>query len=527
MSLRQWSLLLSLLVGAVLWSGSARAGESSPPGIPPELAKSFSLSGLALKNFGLYAKLVDSDTAPALATLNAEQPFVMASTAKLVTSLAALDLLGPDYRWRTRAFATGPLRGGRLAGDLVIVGGSAGLTPGQLSRWFKQMRREGLAEVTGYIVLEHLAFLHESAGWRESPEANAVPPPQALAPAPPSVTAYVDRGAADSLVVAVAPSRGPRAILTLSPRPAGITVVNDVIMGEGCRAWAVWESSDESGAGAPQLVVRGQWDSSCGKRDVASVRAPASVKLVPATQEMPTLRLPVMAAPTPVVAAVHQIVAGLWKDAGGRLGGRVIETDRWSRDARARSQPSWASQTSIPLAEVLREMNKTSNNLAARSLLLALADSATQVKRIRLLGEVARLRDAQDRVHAWLLTQGLVDGDIRVDLGSGQSHAERGKPRALVQLLANAWRVGAGKIFLESLPIAGVDGTLAHRMLKGPATGQAFLKTGTLSDTRALAGYVRAKSGKVYAVAVIVNHPKAAQATPSLDAFIEWVAKNG
>src|SRR5207245_9298858 len=223
------------------------------------------------------------------------------------------------------------------------------------------------------------------------------------------------------------------------------------------------------------------------------VRAPASVRRVPATEELPTRRLPVVAAPAPVVPTVARIVAGLWKDAGGQLGGRVIETDRSSRDGGARLQSPWTSQTSIPLAEVLREMNKTSNNLAARSLLLSLADSATQVKPVRISGEAARLRDAQDRVHAWLLTQGLVDGDIRVDLGSGQSHAERGKPRALVQLLANAWRGGTGKIFLESLPIAGVDGTLARRMLKGPATGQAFLKTGTLSDTRALAGYVRAK----------------------------------
>lgn len=509
--------------------GSARAGESKSPGIPPEIAKSFSLSGLALKNFGLYAKLVDSDASSTLAALNAEQPFVMASTTKLVTSLAALDLLGPDYRWRTRAFATGPLEGGRLAGDLVIVGGSAGLTPGELSRWFKQMRREGLTEVTGFIVLERVALLRESNNWRELLEANAVPQSQAVAVAlaPPPATAYGNRGAPGSLVVAVAPSTGTRAILTLSPRPAGITVVNDVVMGEGCVAWAVWESSDESGAGAPQLVVRGQWDSSCGKRVVASVRAPASVTLAPAPQEMPTLRLPVMAVPARAVPAVPLIVAGLWKSAGGRLGGRVIETDRWPRGAGARSQPPWASQTSIPLAEVLREMNKNSNNLAARSLLLSLADSTAQVRRIRLSGEAARLHDAQDRVHAWLLTQGLVDGDIRIDLGSGQSHAERGKPRALVQLLANAWQGGAKQIFLESLAIAGVDGTLARRMLKGPATGQAFLKTGTLSDTRALAGYVRAKSGKVYAVAAIVNHPKAAQATPSLDAFIEWIARNG
>jgi D-alanyl-D-alanine carboxypeptidase/D-alanyl-D-alanine-endopeptidase (penicillin-binding protein 4) len=136
-------------------------------------------------------------------------------------------------------------------------------------------------------------------------------------------------------------------------------------------------------------------------------------------------------------------------------------------------------------------------------------------------------RDAKARVHEWLIGQGLLEGDIRVDLGSGQSREERGKPRAMVQLLRQAWKAEGAQAFVNSLPIAGVDGTLANRMREGSATGQAFLKTGTLSDTRALAGYVRSRSGVVYAVAAIVNHPDAARARSALDAFIGWLARNG
>ena len=164
-------------------------------------------------------------------------------------------------------------------------------------------------------------------------------------------------------------------------------------------------------------------------------------------------------------------------------------------------------------------MNKTSNNLAARSLLLSLGSDAP--------ARTGVLPVAQARVRTWLRTQGLADGDIRIDEGSGQSRAERGKPRALVHLLVNAWRGVASQAFVDSLPIAGVDGTLRHRMRSGPASGQAFLKTGTLSDTRALAGYVRGKSGRIYAVAAIVTHPEAARGTPALDALIEWVAREG
>ncbi|HEY0856856.1 MAG TPA: D-alanyl-D-alanine carboxypeptidase, partial [Albitalea sp.] len=219
----------------------------------------------------------------------------------------------------------------------------------------------------------------------------------------------------------------------------------------------------------------------------------------------------------PVTLSSPRLVATLWAQTGGTLRGKVIET----QPARAReidAEEPWVSEASTALPELIREINKTSNNIAARSLLLSL--HAAPGRGTPLLG-------AQTRVNAWLRTQGLADGDIRIDVGSGQSRSERGKPRAMVQLLRNAWRGVASKVFVDSLPIAGVDGTLAHRMRSGLAAGQAHLKTGTLHDTRALAGYVRARSGKVYAVAAIVNHPLAARATPTLDAFIEWVARNG
>ena len=135
-------------------------------------------------------------------------------------------------------------------------------------------------------------------------------------------------------------------------------------------------------------------------------------------------------------------------------------------------------------------MNKTSNNEAARSVLLALAPDGAPLAASGPAFDAA-LRAAQQRVRDWLRSQGLRDGDITIVVGSGQSRAERGKPRALVELLRTAWRGPGSQTLLDSLPIAGVDGTLANRMKSGAATGQAYLKTGTLSDTRALAGYVR------------------------------------
>jgi D-alanyl-D-alanine carboxypeptidase/D-alanyl-D-alanine-endopeptidase (penicillin-binding protein 4) len=157
--------------------------------------------------------------------------------------------------------------------------------------------------------------------------------------------------------------------------------------------------------------------------------------------------------------------------------------------------------------------------MLARNLLLSLSPGFPL--------QPATLDAARERVQAWMRTQGLAGDDIEIDSGSGLSRLERGKPRAMVQLLTQAWKGRSAKAFMESLPVAGVDGTLANRFQTGAASGRAFLKTGTLSDARALAGYVKARSGKLYAVAVMVNHPEAGRATPALDALIEWLAREG
>ncbi|MFL6663315.1 MAG: D-alanyl-D-alanine carboxypeptidase/D-alanyl-D-alanine-endopeptidase [Rhizobacter sp.] len=372
--------------------------------LPPEAAATLAASGLPLTSFGLYVQPVDGgeDAAP-LAALNAERPFLLASTTKLVTALAALDLLGPTHRWRDTTLAPR-------------------LTPADLT------------------------------------VAGAAPDPRTF-----------NRGA---LVVSVHPGPGDKAAVTLRPRSSGVLIVNEVFMGGGCSAWAQWRDGDGS---VPEVWVRGRWDAACGTRDVANLR--------------------------PRAAATALQPVGLP-----------------AADLATNRPPHAARPTITTVAAAIREMNKTSDNIIARSLLLALSP--------RLAAGHA-LRDAQERIQAWLQRQGLDDDDIHVDEGSGQSHVERGKPRAMVELLRRAWSADTSRAFVDSLPVAGVDGTLSRRLRDGPAAGQAWLKTGTLSSARALAGYVRGASGTVYAVAVYVNDPGAARATPALDALIEWIARNG
>jgi D-alanyl-D-alanine carboxypeptidase/D-alanyl-D-alanine-endopeptidase (penicillin-binding protein 4) len=471
--------------------------------LPAAVAAILRGSGLPAKSFAFDVRPVDGIDARPLLAFHAEQPFLLASTTKVVTSLAALELLGPSHRWRTSAYATGPVVGGRLAGDLIIVGGPVGLTGNELRRWFRQMRAEGLDTVSGNIVLDDVALLHE----RDPKQMRATE--QERAPDAPIDARTYNLG---KLLVSVKPGAGERAVVMLKPRPANVLVVNDVLMGGGCSAWARWKTPDEIESGPPlQLWVRGRWSGDCGADDIAYVAPPPKLRLEPELGSAPALPI-----------AAPRMVADLWAEAGGALRGHVVERDVASSRPRA---ARWSSELLTPVGEVLREMNKTSNNEAARNVLLSLAPTGDDAGGGGL--KVGALKAAQERMRGWLRTQGLHDGDITVVLGSGQSRVERGKPRALVELLRNAWRGADSQTLVDSLPIAGVDGTLIHRMTSGAATGQAYLKTGTLSDTRALAGYVRAKSGRVYAVSMIVTDPAAGKGTPALDSLIEWVARAG
>ena len=195
-------------------------------------------SGVPIKSFGFYARPVDKDDtegAAALVSLNAEQTFLLASTTKVVTSLAALDLLGPGHSWPLRAYAAGPVTDGRLRGDLVIAGNRQAVTGDELRRWFTQMRAEGLHSVSGQIVLEDVLLV--------PPENAAAAAASAAAgngstktPAPPAVE-WSDEARAyneGSMILSIEPAVGERATVTLTPRPLGVQVVNDVMMGGPC-----------------------------------------------------------------------------------------------------------------------------------------------------------------------------------------------------------------------------------------------------------------------------------------------------
>lgn len=480
------------VVFAALLAVIALAPTAARAQLPTDWRTAYARTGLPMDSLGLQVVQVDGDRQ--LAAWNAERAFVLASTTKVVTTLAALDVLGPSYRWRTMAFLDGLLIDGRLLGDLLIVGGGdAHLQSEDLRQWLQAMRAQGLNEVLGDIVLDRSAFRLSDADHAGTPPPSAARPHHAW---PEALT--LDEGVLHvALQPPAAPGRGARPGVALMPALAGVTLVNQVSGAGGCDARAAWL---EPRPGTAQVVVRGGWSAACGDGELSVV--------------MPVLH-----------DYMRRAVGAQWAAVGGKLGGRVrVRHAPGSDSAVPRGDDGelmmpWSVHRSPPLSALVRGINKTSHNPAARNLMLSLVPGFPL--------RPATLAQAQARLDDWLRTQGLAPGDIVVDNGSGLSRAERGKPAALVTLLRNAWKSPHAQTFIDSLPVAGVDGTLAHRLERSIATGQAHLKTGTLHDTRALAGYVRGRSGRMYALVATVNHPNAARAKPALDALVEWVVRNG
>lgn len=482
-------------MGLLAWPALAArkpVGLADDPGrkLPGVLRARLQASGLPLSSFGLYAEPVDGGRP--LVALNASEPFVMASTAKVVTSLAALDLLGPKFRWRTQAYLRGLLTDGHLYGDLIIVGGGdVTLSTDDLRAWFERMQSMGLHHVHGRILLDRAAFQLHPSDFANTP-APAPDRPHHMHPN----ALMLDSGLVH---VEVQTARGGRPQVEINPPLQGVRVLNNVKTQGGCSAYASFKGRGRY-SDAPQLQVQGNWSSACGSREITF--APLSVEEL-------TLRA----------------VGELWREAGGELTGDVQDhTDAARNSVVPEARPGeslvfWSVHGSDDLTRWIHGMNKVSDNVAARHLMLSLSPGFPR--------RPATLAGAQSRVRRWLLKQGLDGDDVVLENGSGLSRAEKAKPRALVQLLRQAWIAPYREAFIDSLPVAGVDGTLSHRLTQRHVQGQAHLKTGTLLDARALAGYVHAQSGQWYAVTALANHPEAALATPALDGFIDWLATQG
>ncbi|HEY4997817.1 MAG TPA: D-alanyl-D-alanine carboxypeptidase, partial [Usitatibacter sp.] len=203
----------------------------------------------------------------------------------------------------------------------------------------------------------------------------------------------------------------------------------------------------------------------------------------------------------------ESVLRWIWSEAGGVLRGRV------------RAGPTPADATlfhrydSQPLANLVRDMNKFSNNVMARHLFLALSAER---------GAPGEARASEAVVREWLSAKDIDATGLAIENGSGLSRDDRISAALLAALLRSAWMSPVMPELASSLPIFATDGTLKSRQGAG-AAGQAHLKGGTLNGVQSIAGYESDRSGRRWIVVMILNHPNANAAQPAIDALVEWV----
>jgi D-alanyl-D-alanine carboxypeptidase/D-alanyl-D-alanine-endopeptidase (penicillin-binding protein 4) len=201
----------------------------------------------------------------------------------------------------------------------------------------------------------------------------------------------------------------------------------------------------------------------------------------------------------------------LWQELGGELDGTLVDG---TLPDDVEPLVVW---TSPPLADVITSINKFSNNLMTRHLLLTLGAEQS--------GPPATVEKGVAAVNSWLTAQGIDASRMHMVNGSGLSRAARVTPAFMNEVLQTGYRSLWMPEFVSSLPLNGLDGTMRNRVRAEGQRGRMHIKTGSLDSVSGVAGYVRGQSGKVYSVAGILNHELADRGpgVELMDALLTWV----
>ncbi len=515
------SAITTLALGlALVLSGCATPQRATLTQLPPPVLAALAEAGLPADSLSVLVvpapwpgqKLDRATLGPPLLSVNADRLMQPGSAMKLITSIVALDVLGPEHRGFTELRTAAPQQGEVLQGDLVLRGGAdpeLGLP--ELWQLLSALRWgsngpngqvSGVREIAGDIVLDRTLFNPPRPDiglppFDETPEFayNVIPDALNL------------NGSLAGLVIEA--GTGPQATVSarLDPPLPGITLDSTALqpIDAPCREW------DEHGWRTPEATPQPD----------GSVRVhlqggfPRGCKVAPQLQLMERNRL---------AEAQLRLV---WESLGGTWRGRVREGT--AQDAAASQSPEARlifRRVAHPWGELLRTMNKRSDNAFARLLYLSLGlprpGDAPPAPGAAPLTTAER---AAQRVHAWFRDHGIDDTGLVMDNGSGLSRSERISATQMAQALQVALSGRRANELLMSLPVAGEDGTMRRRLTDSPAKGVARLKTGTLRNVVALAGVVRDSDGHALALAAYFNRDDVGGGRFAIDSLIDWVSR--
>jgi D-alanyl-D-alanine carboxypeptidase/D-alanyl-D-alanine-endopeptidase (penicillin-binding protein 4) len=436
--------------------------------LPPATARALRSAGIPESSVAVWVQEAGVPR-PTLAW-RADAPMNPASAMKIVTTYAGLELLGPAFRWKTEVY---------LDGDNLFLRGTGDPKLNLESFWMllRNLRGRGLRELRGDVVLDRSYFAPMQSG----PFDNDTYRPYNVAPDALLVNFK-------SLRFTFIPDGDKTVRVYTEPSLPGMELVNQLTPGagdcpDGTRAFREQIQASFQ-AQPPRASFLGTYPLSCGEREL-------NVALYE---------------PQDYFAGM---LRQLWSEMGGS----------WKGTVREGSVPPTARllyvHESEPLSELVRDINKFSNNVMARQLFLTIgAERGTPPGRTE---EAARV------IRQWVAAKRINAPELVLQNGSGLSRVERISAQHLAALLQAAWRSAVMPEFMASLPIVAADGTMRKRLVGGPVAGSAHIKTGLLNDARTIAGYVLDRRGHRQVVVMMVNHPRAPEADAAMDALIEAV----
>lgn len=426
--------------------------------LPRALVGYLSEYAIAAEDASVWLQQVDTDQ-PRL-SVNAESSRAPASTIKILTTAAGLDVLGAGYRWKTRVLMDGKLSDGTLDGDLIIRGyGDPFLDTQAFASLLRALRAKGIRDIKGDLVLDNSRFepprtTRAAFDGKSASSYNALPSPLSVNRQVTEVVLWADKSA-------------KRVAVYTDPPLANLEIKNTAkLVNASCKGRNGRPLVRAGRGPGPTLEVKGKFPSECADR------AFNMLLVTPQEQAAGAFR-------------------ALWGELGGTLAGRVVESTE------KRGGTTVLNTQSVPMVDVVREINKKSNNLMARTLFLTLG--------LEKYGAPASLEGARDAVYAWLSKHDLVLPKLHLDNGSGLSRETRISAAGMGALLDFAWRRPWMPELLSSLSIIGVDGTTAKRLRHDPIVGRAHLKTGTLRNASAIAGYVLDRHHRRWALVVMLS----------------------
>ena len=444
-----------VILAALLLSVAAEATEQT---LPPPVESRLAHRQVPEAATSIYVE--DLQTGEVIVRWNDDVPRNPGSTIKLLTTLAALDILGPTYTWQTDVYALGPIEDGRLDGDLLIRGqGDPFLVTERVWQMLRRIRQAGIIDIGGDLLLDGSYF---DVG-QSDPGAFDSQPLRAYNVAPHAllmnykVVRYWFEPIHET---------GQVEIWT-DPPMANLEIDNQLRLAPGaCRGYQRGITITAN-ATVNKMTFTGKFPSGC--EIYAMDRTALNHD-----------------------SFAYGLFKSMWHDIGGKFDGG------WTAATAPADQEPIVSFRSLPLTDVISRVNKHSNNVMARQLLFTL--SAEE------LGPPGTEEGGRQVVGDWLRGHGFEFSELAFDNGAGLSREARITAADFGALLRFAWQQPYMPEYLSSMSLAGLDGTLRRRMRGGPLQGSAHLKTGSLDHVAGIAGYLQARSGRRFAVVVLQNH---------------------